>query len=221
MSGAAPAGGMPAGEVVDEADLAVVIARTAHRSMSRPRHRGETECSRAAPSRDSGSAGNIHPGGDGHVERFRLAPLELPGPTGESNRLSFAPRGVVLCLGPGAATARAQAATAMDAGNAVVVVAEGATVALASLAAEPGIAVVDGQVAPEALAAVDGIAAIACCADRDVLAAIREALARRPGPILPLITEPTAAERYVLERHVCVDTTAAGGNASLLAQTGA
>ena len=221
MSGAAPAGGMPAGEVVDEADLAVVIARTAHRSMSRPRHRGETECSRAAPSRDSGSAGNIHSGSDGRVERFRLAPLDLPGPTGESNRLSFAPRGVVLCLGPGAATARAQAVTALDAGNAVVVVAEGATVALASLAAEPGIAVVDGQVAPEALAAVDGIAAIACCADRDVLAAIREALARRPGPILPLITEPTAAERYVLERHVCVDTTAAGGNASLLAQTGA
>ena len=50
---------------------------------------------------------------------------------------------------------------------------------------------------------------------------MREALARRPGPILPLITEPAAAERYVLERHVCVDTTAAGGNASLLAQADA
>jgi RHH-type proline utilization regulon transcriptional repressor/proline dehydrogenase/delta 1-pyrroline-5-carboxylate dehydrogenase len=26
-----------------------------------------------------------------------------------------------------------------------------------------------------------------------------------------------APERYVLERHLCIDTTAAGGNASLLA----
>ena len=76
----------------------------------------------------------------------------------------------------------------------------------------------DGQVDPESLATVDGIAAVACSAVHDVLAAIRAALARRPGPILPLITEPAAAERYVLERHVCVDTTAAGGNASLLAQ---
>ena len=58
---------------------------------------------------------------------------------------------------------------------------------------------------------------VACSADRDMLAAMRKAMARRRGPILPLITEPFAAERYVLERHVCVDTTAAGGNASLLA----
>ena len=51
-----------------------------------------------------------------------------------------------------------------------------------------------------------------------MLAAMRAALARRPGSIVALITEPAAPERYVLERHVCVDTTAAGGNASLLAQ---
>ena len=49
---------------------------------------------------------------------------------------------------------------------------------------------------------------------------MRAALARRSGPILPLIAEQDAPERYVLERHLCVDTTAAGGNASLLAQAG-
>ena len=49
---------------------------------------------------------------------------------------------------------------------------------------------------------------------------MRAALANRTGPILPLITETGAPERYVLERHLCVDTTAAGGNASLLAQAG-
>ena len=232
MSGAAAAGGTPAGEVVDEAGLVVAITRTARCLMSRPHRHGETERSRIASVSDSASAGDggsdderivgtVHRGGDAHVERFRFAPLDLPGPTGESNRLSFAPRGVVLCLGPGAAVAKAQAATALDAGNAVVVVAQGATAALASLAAEPRIAILDGRLDPETLAAVDGIAAVACSADRGVLAAMRKALARRPGPILPLITEPTAAERYVLERHVCADTTAAGGNASLLAQADA
>ena len=78
----------------------------------------------------------------------------------------------------------------------------------------------DGQIEPDALASLAGIAAVACVADRDVLVTVRAALARRPGPILPLIAEPDAAERYVLERHLCVDTTAAGGNASLLAAAG-
>jgi RHH-type proline utilization regulon transcriptional repressor/proline dehydrogenase/delta 1-pyrroline-5-carboxylate dehydrogenase len=47
--------------------------------------------------------------------------------------------------------------------------------------------------------------------------AIRKALAKRDGEIKPLVTEVIAPERYLLERLVCVDTTAAGGNASLLA----
>ena len=99
-----------------------------------------------------------------------------------------------------------------------MVVAGGAVAAFASQAAHPRVVLLDGQVAPETLATLGGIAAVACSADRDVLAAMRTALARRPGPLVPLITEPAAPERYVLERHVCVDTTAAGGNASLLAQ---
>ena len=168
--------------------------------------------------RRDGAGDHEDPGDAGRPAGSRLSPLDLPGPTGESNRLSFAPRGVVLCLGPGAAAARAQLTTALDAGNTVVVVVEGATATLASLAVDPRIVLVDGQVDPESLVTIDGIAAVACSAERDVLRAMREALARRPGPILPLITEPAAVERYVLERHVCVDTTAAGGNASLLAQ---
>ena len=37
------------------------------------------------------------------------------------------------------------------------------------------------------------------------------------GPIVPLETQTISPERYVVERHLCIDTTAAGGNASLLA----
>ncbi len=49
--------------------------------------------------------------------------------------------------------------------------------------------------------------------------ALRIALSRRDGPIIPLETQTVAPERYVVERHLCIDTTAAGGNASLLASS--
>ena len=200
-AGAAPAGGLPAGTAIDAGALGAAIADAGRALAAGPQRRS-----------DHGRAG------------ARFAALDLPGPTGESNRLSFAPRGVVLCLGPGADAARAQAALAREAGNAVVVVADGATHALgaeaAAAAADACVRVLDGQVAPAALATLPGIAAVACCAERSVLAAMRTALARRSGPILPLISEHDAPERYALERHVCVDTTAAGGNASLLAEAG-
>ena len=99
-----------------------------------------------------------------------------------------------------------------------MVIVNGAQEAFASWCKDPRVSVLEGQIAPETLSRLDGIAAVACCADRSVLAGLRVALARRPGPILPLISEPAADERYLVERHVCVDTTAAGGNASLLVE---
>jgi RHH-type proline utilization regulon transcriptional repressor/proline dehydrogenase/delta 1-pyrroline-5-carboxylate dehydrogenase len=44
------------------------------------------------------------------------------------------------------------------------------------------------------------------------------ALARRSGPILPLITDAPDVAHTRLDRHICIDTTASGGNAQLLAQ---
>jgi RHH-type proline utilization regulon transcriptional repressor/proline dehydrogenase/delta 1-pyrroline-5-carboxylate dehydrogenase len=44
-----------------------------------------------------------------------------------------------------------------------------------------------------------------------------QALAARKGPILPLITGMPDAGHVTQERHVCIDTTASGGNAQLLA----
>jgi RHH-type proline utilization regulon transcriptional repressor/proline dehydrogenase/delta 1-pyrroline-5-carboxylate dehydrogenase len=39
---------------------------------------------------------------------------------------------------------------------------------------------------------------------------------KRDGDLLPMINE-TVPERFILERHLCVDTSAAGDNASLIA----
>ncbi len=49
--------------------------------------------------------------------------------------------------------------------------------------------------------------------------AVRLELAKRDGPIVPVITNPFDVAGFVHERAICVDTTAAGGNASLLAQS--
>ena len=150
---------------------------------------------------------------------WNATPETLPGPTGESNRLANHPRGKVLCLGPTAAAAFAQADAALAAGNAALLIAPGA---MASVLKQGGaVAALDGVLDPAALTQLSGIDAVASDATEPSLRALRQALAARDGALIPLITEPGQPERYTLERHVCVDTTAAGGNAALLAEAGA
>jgi RHH-type proline utilization regulon transcriptional repressor/proline dehydrogenase/delta 1-pyrroline-5-carboxylate dehydrogenase len=143
-------------------------------------------------------------------------PVDLPGPTGESNRLSLHPRGRVLCLGASGEALLVQVLQALAAGNAVLAVAADARATLAPLQRMP-VAALDGRIAPESLTALPGLALVAALGPDDWLRALRRALAARDGPIVPLETEPVSPERYTLERHLCIDTTAAGGNASLLA----
>ncbi|MFP3977645.1 bifunctional proline dehydrogenase/L-glutamate gamma-semialdehyde dehydrogenase PutA [Marinobacter sp. KMM 10035] len=145
-------------------------------------------------------------------------PEELPGPTGELNRLSNHARGTVLCLGPDKETALAQAAMALSQGNKVVVIAPGVedVVARAAQAGLPLVGV-DGLLDPEVLARAGGFEAVVSCADQALLRKYREALSKRDGALIPLITEHMLDQRFVIERHLCVDTTAAGGNASLIA----
>ncbi|MFN0113425.1 MAG: bifunctional proline dehydrogenase/L-glutamate gamma-semialdehyde dehydrogenase PutA [Paracoccaceae bacterium] len=139
-----------------------------------------------------------------------LVSRQLPGPTGESNRLTEHGRGLVLCLGPSAEAANRQAGIARDNGCAAVRVAPGAK----------GEGTVDGALPDAALETLRGIDAVALWADRDSLASARHALARRQGPILPLLTEADMGPRLRIERHLSVDTTASGGNAALLAGEG-
>lgn len=143
---------------------------------------------------------------------------ELPGPTGELNRLTNHARGVVVCLGPDKETALEQAAMALSQGNKVVVIAPGVKDAV-NRAAQAGLPIVgiEGNLEPDALASAKGFEAIVSCAEKPLLRKYRQALAKRDGALLPLITEHMLDQRFVIERHLCVDTTAAGGNASLIA----
>uniref|UniRef100_UPI00286B4CA0 bifunctional proline dehydrogenase/L-glutamate gamma-semialdehyde dehydrogenase PutA n=1 Tax=Tabrizicola sp. TaxID=2005166 RepID=UPI00286B4CA0 len=123
--------------------------------------------------------------------------LNLPGPTGESNRLTLTARAPVLCLGPGAAATLQQAEAIRKLGG-------HATEA-------PGLPA-------EALTRLQGFSAALWWGDAAAARLYAQALAARTGPILPLIGDMPDAAHALLERHVCIDTTASGGNAQLLAE---
>ena len=124
----------------------------------------------------------------------------MPGPTGESNRLDLRARAPVLCLGPGdAARADQKAAVERLGGSAVVV---------------------SGHLPPDELARINGFSGVLWWGDATEARAYTKALAARAGQILPLITTEPDAGHVLIERHLCVDTTASGGNAALLADVG-
>ncbi|WP_346891623.1 bifunctional proline dehydrogenase/L-glutamate gamma-semialdehyde dehydrogenase PutA [uncultured Roseibium sp.] len=143
--------------------------------------------------------------------RTILKTLEMPGPTGESNRLSLYPRGKVLCLGPTPEDALEQAQIAQENGCPALVVCPGVNAGSA----------IAGYLNRDDLTGLSGIALVALWSDEADLRAARMALAQRDGPLVPLATDRDMAGYCHLERHVCIDTTASGGNASLLAAAGA
>jgi RHH-type proline utilization regulon transcriptional repressor/proline dehydrogenase/delta 1-pyrroline-5-carboxylate dehydrogenase len=129
-----------------------------------------------------------------------VATLDLPGPTGESNRLTLSPRAPLLCLGPGRAAAEAQGRAVESLGGRAVIV--------------------TGSLAPDALTTLTGFSGLLWWGDAETARAFAGALAARKGPILPVITAMPDRGHVLQERHVCVDTTASGGNAALLAEAG-
>ena len=108
------------------------------------------------------------------------------------------PRAPVLCLGPSSAAALAQAEAIRALGGQAV--------------EAPGLD-------PAALTRLTGFSgALFWGADAAQARAYARALASRKGPILPLIGDLPDAAHALLERHLCIDTTASGGNAQLLAE---
>jgi len=120
----------------------------------------------------------------------------LPGPTGESNRLSLVPRAPLLCLGPGAETVEAQSRMVQGHGG-------------TSLQAT-------GMIDIQQLETLQGFSGVLWWGDKDTARDIERALARRKGPIIQLIPGNPSIAQVMGESHVCVDTTASGGNAELL-----
>ncbi|MEP1142268.1 MAG: bifunctional proline dehydrogenase/L-glutamate gamma-semialdehyde dehydrogenase PutA [Henriciella sp.] len=128
------------------------------------------------------------------LDKEMPAARALPGPTGEANSMAYRPRGVLLCVGGEDGALAAQVARVKETGNTAETL--------------------DGASLQDALLRTD-IAGIV--ADGDIRSDIARLLAQRPGAILPLLSAKDETYRFVLERVVSVDMTAAGGNATLLA----
>ncbi|MGI9436986.1 MAG: bifunctional proline dehydrogenase/L-glutamate gamma-semialdehyde dehydrogenase PutA [Geminicoccaceae bacterium] len=139
-------------------------------------------------------------------EKQIAPPLDLPGPTGESNRLTLHPRGLILCLGPTADEAAKQARLAEQAGCCALAIAPGVDDGLS------------GRIDIDDLGQIEDLAGVVLWAQGALAKKARLALAARSGAIIPLITQADVAEHCRIERHLCIDTTAAGGNASLLSK---
>lgn len=150
--------------------------------------------------------------------------LVLPGPTGESNRLSLHGRGIVLCLGGGdfsEAALLVQTFTALLAGNAVALpnteLAKQLVTALYKVGiAKALVAVVEIEDVTTTLKTFPHLALVATETTGSELLTLRQALAARAGVRIPCIALSAGFERFCCERVVTIDTTAAGGNASLL-----
>ncbi len=165
------------------------------------------------------------------VETLGPPSVELRGPTGEQNLLLLHGRGIVLCLGGGKAAGNGagtamvvQAALAMSLGNAVLLSEESDKEAVEQFfeachrAGIPRGLINSAGGPAEALALVPDLSAVAFAGDGEALWRLRVVLADRPGARLPLIEVVDEPERFVTERVLSVDTTASGGNATLLAE---
>jgi RHH-type proline utilization regulon transcriptional repressor/proline dehydrogenase/delta 1-pyrroline-5-carboxylate dehydrogenase len=163
---------------------------------------------------------------DKAAEAGLFAPTEdLPGPTGESNRLARHGRGPTLCLGDGGnglPASLTQAVAALAAGNPVLLLGKGSVHAAPLEAALTGAGLPAGLIqaldAPGAEVAVGDLPGLGLVLVEDYKSsvALRPALAAREGARVPLVALADGWERFQVERVVSIDTTASGGNASLL-----
>ncbi|WP_083518132.1 bifunctional proline dehydrogenase/L-glutamate gamma-semialdehyde dehydrogenase PutA [Dechloromonas denitrificans] len=144
------------------------------------------------------------------------ARIDLPGPTGERNTLRFAARGLMLCLAADEDGVLRQLAAVFATGN------------QAALPDTPLCRAVLGKL-PKNLAAgiavraapgFAGLAGVLFVGPPAEAARLRLRLACEPGALIPLL-QPTGTGRYPLyrmlvERVLTVNTTAAGGNTTLM-----
>ncbi len=152
------------------------------------------------------------------------ASRSLPGPTGEDNLLSLNPRGLTIIATPNADIAFQQAIQSLYCGNPLLVCNAKFNQAQQEwLTQHPNVILNDKEISPEQLSEISGLANFAYTASNDdQLAMAREyrvALAKRDGAIVRFINEADSPYLYAQERHLCINTTAAGGNVQLIANS--
>ena len=150
--------------------------------------------------------------------------MQLPGPTGEFNSLSLVPRGVLVCARNDRSdieTLARQVSVSLVSGSAVLIWAKDSEATemddfISALATSP---LPPKLVAPLPSVEIDQLANLPVdgfVADGPIRSQLAAALNKRSGAILPLLSARDPIERYCHERTLTINTTAAGGNTSLL-----
>lgn len=130
----------------------------------------------------------------------------MPGPTGESNILSLHPRGNILCMGgDNIYELHQQMAIALSTGNSISILGHDNK----NINSNYINIINDNSLI---LSQYNGIAI-----DGAMRQSVSAKAARLDGPIMAILSAYDEHYRYMIERCVTIDTTAAGGNASLLA----
>lgn len=120
----------------------------------------------------------------------------LLGPTDEANRISHHSKATILCAGVGLKNSNKQAELVKTMGGTALAIA--------------------GDIEAEALSTLGPIGGVIWWGNTPTARAYEKALARCDGAIIPLIRSLPDLPDVLCERHICIDTTAAGGNADLL-----
>lgn len=161
------------------------------------------------------------------------APLVLPGPTGEANSLTVSGRGLVVCASEDECNELAmvdQICTALLAGNVVYIFGKSSQSMQAFL--------LEAECPPDVVAAFpfselptilnhSHISVVAYCGAAQNIRTLNHSLAQTFGIITQLIAQdseshtrsiddPAYINRFITERTLTINTTAIGGNASLL-----
>jgi RHH-type proline utilization regulon transcriptional repressor/proline dehydrogenase/delta 1-pyrroline-5-carboxylate dehydrogenase len=165
-----------------------------------------------------------------NIEKRMKKPQELPGPTGESNIIYLENRGNLICFADDNVNFHfwvMSVVTALATGNTVISVVSDLYYeeALAfrdkfiSTGADVGILQVAKLHHLEAMLAHDALAGVVVDSSCDLKHYMSEKLSQRKGAILPVITSEyfdNLIQRLLTEKTISIDTTASGGNTSLM-----
>jgi RHH-type proline utilization regulon transcriptional repressor/proline dehydrogenase/delta 1-pyrroline-5-carboxylate dehydrogenase len=139
--------------------------------------------------------------------------IDLPGPTGETNILRFVPRGTVLCAAATRHGLLHQLIVALASGNRIALFSQTGQYLPSDL--PPCVLEVFHAVSKTAESGVDAV-----LADASLVSDMRLLMAEKAGPTVPVIEvrpdQAVSLWRLFHERTLCINTTAAGGNASLV-----
>lgn len=164
------------------------------------------------------------------IDKALKQPTLLPGPTGESNKLYLEPRGTLVCFADKDVTFEywtLSIVTALATGNCIVAVVSDVFYEEAmafrekflSVGADKGVFQVAKLAALDSLLNHVSLAGVVVDSSTDRSAQIAHMLAEREGAILPVITaeyNDNLIYRLVTEKTISIDTTASGGNTSLM-----